>query len=179
MKAKRFAVLALTVLFCSQPILHADDWTSIKSYEGNFKAMLPGEPDYSASKVDTEVGKIDLHSFAVEANGGRVAYFVFYSDYPEGTEDDTDPKVLLQNARDGVIGDDDSRQTREEKIDISGHPGLEFDFVQGNGANKTYGYWRLYMVKNRLYQIGIISIGEPATDFKVKAIYDSFNLLKP
>jgi len=173
------AALLLATLFYLPQILHADDWQSVKSFEGNFKAMLPGEPDYSASQVDTKVGQINLHSFAVEANGGSVAYFVFYSDYPEGTEEDTDPKVLLESARDGVIGDDDSRQTREEKIDIAGHPGLEFDFVQGNGANQTYGYWRLYMVKNRLYQIGIISIGEPAIDFKVKAIYNSFNLLKP
>lgn len=174
------AAMLLTTLFYLPQTIHADDWQSVKSYEGNFKAMLPGEPDYSASKVDTEVGQINLHSFAVEANGGSVAYFVFYSDYPEGTEEDTDPKVLLQNARDGVIGDDGSRKTREEKIDIAGHPGLEFDFVQEeNGANTTYGYWRLYMVKNRLYQIGIISIGEPAIDFKVKAIYSSFSLLKP
>jgi hypothetical protein len=123
------------------------------------------------------VGQIDLHSFAVEANNGNVAYFVFYSDYPEGTDEDTDPKELLQNARDGVVGEG-SRQTREEKIQVGEHPGLEFDFVQGSGAEKTYGYWRLYMVKNRLYQIGIISIGESAVDYKFKPIYGSFDLLK-
>ena len=145
------------------------------------KQCFRESPTTAPAKLIQKLEKsICIHSRSKPTEaGGRVAYFVFYSDYPEGTEDDTDPKVLLQNARDGVIGDDDSRQTREEKIDISGHPGLEFDFVQGNGANKTYGYWRLYMVKNRLYQIGIISIGEQATDFKVKAIYDSFNLLKP
>jgi len=179
MKMKRqFGSVVLCTLFFAIPaaLQAADDWSVAKSHEGNFKVILPGEADYSSSKVDTEVGQIDLHTFAVEANGGSVAYFVFYSDYPEGTEEETDPKVLLQNARDGVVGEG-SRQTREAKIEIGGHPGLEFDFVQGAGAEKTYGYWRLYMMKNRLYQIGIISIGEPAVDYKVKTIYGSFDLI--
>lgn len=171
--------LVLTAFLLSGlEMLHAaDDWSVVKSHEGNFKAILPGEPDYSTSKVDTELGQLDLHTYAVEANDGNLAYFVFYSDYPEGTEKETDPKVLLQSARDGVVGDT-SRQTREQKIQIGDHPGLEFDFVQGTGAAKTYGYWQLYMVNNRLYQIGIISIGEPAVDYKVKAIYGSFDLIK-
>ncbi|MDB4679738.1 MAG: hypothetical protein P8M30_20790 [Planctomycetaceae bacterium] len=177
MKRLFYGMMLSVFLFSGfQTLQAADNWTVIKSHVGNFQAILPGEVDYSASKVDTEIGQIDLHSFSVEANEGNVAYFVFYSDYPEGTDEETDPIVLLQNARDGVVGEG-SRQTREEKIQVGDHPGLEFDFVQGTGAQKTYGYWRLYVVKNRLYQIGIISIDEPGVDHKIKTIYGSFDLL--
>jgi len=182
MKSLSIAILSMSLFLTGQQFASAqegvvDGFAKVKSYEGNFTIKLPKEPEYSSSDIETDIGTVKMHTFAVESADQKTAYFLFYSDYPKGTADKVNTRTLLSNAQGGILKDG-STKTREVKIQVGEYPGVEFDFEKGEGADKTFATWRLYMVQDRLYQIGILSIGKPVDASKQKTIYDSFDLLK-
>ncbi|MBE2246414.1 MAG: hypothetical protein IAE67_04100 [Candidatus Competibacteraceae bacterium] len=141
--------------------------------EGNFKIAFPGEPTISNEKVPTEVGDIDMHMYMYE-KGYDEAYMVAFSDYPKELVDAGDKGEMLQGSKEGVVSNISAKLEDEKKIEIDGHPGL---FFKAKGPQFATVY-KLFMVNNRLYQVGILRASDYPSDADTKSFLDSFELIR-
>ncbi len=108
--------------------LQAAEWSETKSQEGNFKASFPAEAQYFSQDLDTEQGKLKMHFFAAETDGGQVAYMVMYNDYSAEHVRNTGAATLLKNAQGGALKSIDGKITKEEEIMLGGHAGRQFSY---------------------------------------------------
>jgi len=53
-----------------------------------------------------------------------------------------------------------------------------FVFAGTYNGNKMEAAWRAYLVKNRLYQVGVLSFGQAPAAADVRKFFDSFTLEK-
>ncbi len=152
----------------------ASDMQAYKSEDGNFSIMFPGTPEQSFEQVPTEVGDIGMTTLMYEESVTKV-YMVAYADYPSELVEASDPDVLIQAAKDGALSSQQMNNLDEETdISINGYTGLYFKANNG----QYYISYKIYLVNNRLYQIGILRDGSYATLEDEAAFLDSFTLLK-
>lgn len=171
-------VLPLVLVFTAGPAA-AQEWQETKSTEGHFQVLMPGEAQYQSQDVDTEVGKIKLHVFAVATSGGAAAYLVMYEDYPAEDVKKTGAETILNNARDGALKGIRGKITKETKIRYGSHPGLEFSLSGTSNDTAVHCVWRLYLVRDRMYQLGVVGIKQPAPPEMIDKFFASFALLRP
>jgi hypothetical protein len=139
--------------------------------DGTFSIKFPSKPEFSTEPVETEVAILDNNMYILEYSID-LAYMVAYTDYPQDHIDQYDSYELLDGAMSGFVGEIGMTIDKQDKIDIKGHDGIEFVATGG-------GYWahmRDYLVKNRLYQIGILSTSGPVNEADAEAFFDSFKL---
>ncbi|MBU0489869.1 MAG: hypothetical protein KKA07_15855 [Bacteroidetes bacterium] len=149
-----------------------DDVAKFESKDGNFKITFPAKPTESSENIPTEVGNISTSTFMYEKSSTE-AYMVAYSDYPSALIELSNTDDLLTGARDGVVNNISGTVDKEDKITLGDSKGLYFRA----SSTTFYLVYKLYLVKNRLYQIGIMRDGSyPAADDE-KAFIDSFELI--
>lgn len=149
------------------------DKPKFTSDEGNFKIAFPGEPTFKTEVVPTELGDIEMKAFTYEY-GQDAAYMVAYSDYPVEAVEAGDKNLMLQGAKEGVIGNMEASIEEEKDIEIDGNPGVYFKAKSKNFAT----VYKIFLVRNRLYQIGIIKAGTYPADSDIKSFLDSFELIR-
>lgn len=143
------------------------------SEEGNFKIIFPGEPTVTSETVPTDIGDIQMKMYMYEKSREE-AYMVAYSDYPQEAVDAGDKKEMLQGSKEGVVGNISASVEEEKEIEIDGNPGVYF---KAKGPVFTTVY-KLYLVKNRLYQVGILKAAVYPSDAEIKAFLNSFELIR-
>lgn len=158
-----------------------DEWEELKSHEGNFTVSIPMGPAYQAQEIPSEAGNITMHMFISERDNGAKAFVVFYNDIPEvALEQGVD--AILENARNGALQSQNG-QLKEDAADITlgKHQGSEFHFTaspQGAGDTVVHCSWRIYVIDNRMYQVGIASQDDDINDGDRSKLFDSFRLLR-
>jgi hypothetical protein len=148
-------------------------WKEFVSPEGRFSVLMPGTPTVQAQKLNTPVGTIELYVFVVERDGSQ--YLVAYNDYPEAVVKSGDPEKILDGARGGVVANVKGRLLSEVKITLQQSPGRELKVMIPNGAQMMQT--RLYFVKNRLYQVGVVTTEAGAAAKDILKFLESFKLL--
>lgn len=144
------------------------------SEDGNFSVdFLGGTPTASTSTVPTDVGEIEMEMFMYEKSVTE-ALMVVYCDYPSELINESNGAAgLLDGAKGGALGKLGIVEAEtEEEIEIDGHPGLRFT---GNNG-QYYVSYEIYLVNNRLYQIGILRDGSYAKKEDVDRFLGSFTL---
>lgn len=149
------------------------DQPKYTSEEGNFKIAFPGEPTVTSEAVPTEIGDIQMKMYMYEKSRDE-AYMVAYSDYPQEAVDAGDKKEMLRGSKEGVVGNIAATIEEEKDIEIDGNPGV---FFKAKGPEFATVY-KLFLVKNRLYQIGILKAAAYPSDADVKGFLDSFELIR-
>ncbi len=149
------------------------DQSKYTSEEGNFKIAFPSEPTVTTEAVPTEIGDIQMKLFIYE-NGSDEAYMVAYSDYPQVAIDAGDRKEMLRGSKEGVAGNIAATIEEEKDIEINGYPGV---FFKAKGPEFATVY-KLFLVKNRLYQVGILKASAYPSDADTKGFLDSFELIR-
>lgn len=150
-----------------------DDSNLYTADDGKFQIRFPGAPEVTSESVPTEVGDIKMFTFMYEKSVTEV-YMVAYSDYPSALIELSNTEDLIQGAKEGVLGNLEAQVDEEKKITLGDYEGIMF-----KAASDTYFlYYKLYMVKNRLYQIGILRDGSYPVENAVKEFIDSFKLLE-
>ncbi|MBP7688077.1 MAG: hypothetical protein KA765_09220 [Thermoflexales bacterium] len=146
------------------------------SKSGGFSVMTPATLKESTQSADTAIGQIDMHTFLAEV--GNRAYIVVYADYPAEIMQQSDPEQILDGGRDGAADNLKGQILSENTLTLDNHPGREFVInatAQDNLEMTVQA--RLYLVKNRLYQI---MLAAPQSEFKssdADAFLKSFKLL--
>jgi hypothetical protein len=169
-KLLTLAVLALMAVACQR-----FKWKEFTSTAGAFSVLLPGTPTEQTQRLNTQVGTIDVHLFILEQDNAQ--YLVAYNDYPDAMAQSANADKVLDGAREGVVANVRGRLVSEQRISLAAHPGRELHIKvpEGLQAMRT----RLFLVKQRLYQVGVLT-ADGETDTKdVNKYLESFKLLAP
>ncbi len=150
-------------------------WDLTKASDGSFQIYLPAKPTYGSEDIETAIGPVKMHTYIVELNEGNTAYGMIYSDYPGLDLDLVDPDEMLLGAQEGLLSRfPGATLNTERKIKLGNFPGRDLEFVQRSGGETIYGAWRLYMVRNRMYQVSIISVNNKIDAEMQKSLFANF-----
>lgn len=140
-------------------------WKPLKSPEGRFSVLLPGE----ATKLPDKEGEV---SYGVELESGG-GYTVMFAELDEVKPEEIEQK--LTNARNDMVGKD--KVVHDETLKVAGHPARDFAFVDADG---DVNYYRLIIVGNRLYQLVTVTAESKFADTKPdrQRFLDSFELVE-
>lgn len=153
------------------PAEEAPEMKAFSSDAGNFTINFPGEPTQSSEKIATDVGEVEINMFMYEASVTK-AYLVGFSDYPSEAIKASDAKTMLKNAQGGVIGNFNATADKENWGKFGEYESLDFVAVGGS----YHIAYKLILVKNRLYQIGILQDGSDVPAADIEAFIGSFKL---
>jgi hypothetical protein len=141
-------------------------WTIYSSVAGRFSMSFPGQPTLKEQQFDSAAGKLTIN--LLTASAGPSTFLASYVDYPPITED---LQAVLDRVRDGAVGSAKATLIKSTAITLKGYPGREF-LTSGEGIVATF---RIYLVNNRLYQIGALGPPDASTE-EAKAFLNSFDL---
>jgi|TARA_B110000438_G_C15747004_1_gene621195 hypothetical protein len=144
-----------------------------ESEDGRFKVnFLGGTPDVSTQAIPTELGEIEITMFLYEKSITE-AYIIGYNDYPSAIVEAGSTEDMLAGGKEGVVNSMGVTQfDLEEEVSLDGNSGLHFKGVAGS----LHIEYQMYLVENRLYQIGIVRDGSYATQDRVDTFLGTFEL---
>lgn len=143
-------------------ILTQSNWQQFSSTAGNFTVSLPGTPT-KESETDDD-GSV-ANNFTVVY--GETVYLVTYSDLVD--ENQVNPEEIFDAVCEGYAADGDKLVNKREIKLNGGYPGR---IVELNTTDGMVGKASMYLVKNRLYQLIVIS---PSTEEQEK-FFESFRI---
>ena len=149
--------MVLIALFCGSAFAqdppppvkeyNASAWKEFKSTEGKFSVSLPGIPKPDVRTMDTGIGKLTTHSFALQTDLGT--YYIAYIEFPASPTTPEETRDALDSARDHALAGG-GRLLDEKDIRIDGG-GLGRELLVENHG------WimkaRYFYFKDCLYQI--------------------------
>ena len=177
MSHSRGAFIWLFVLMASAAVATPpkSDTAPFVSKEGRFAIEFPAKPETSAATVKTVGGDVEVHRFAVTGKKNEISYLVQYNDIPADLLRDDGPDKILDLCRDsGVAGIHGKIASPEVKSSLEGNPGRALE-VAGSDFKVEY---RIYLVKNRLYQLIVFWDGSKELADRAEPFLSSFKLLK-
>jgi hypothetical protein len=134
---------------------------------GKFQISFPGEPTYGVQDVETDMGTVKMYTFMYESS--NAVYMASYVDYPADKIAGQDIEAMLKRAAGGYIDALKLESRSQSIINYGTNKGILF--YADNGS--MYTVMRDYMVKNRLFQVGILQMS--AIDIQVENdFFDSF-----
>ena len=172
-KAYALKGLVLMLLLAVSGLSFIAGTKAFKSKEGKFSIVFKQAPKESAEDVQTDVGNIKMYMFLLE-EGTTKAYMVAYCDYPKEMVEASDPNTILQGAKEGVLGQFEAVVTSEDDKQFMGNTCKNFT-ASGETYHTSY---KMILVKNRLYQVGILSLDGPVAEHDTKDFIGSFKLTK-
>jgi len=103
----------------------------------------------------------------------KEAYIIGYNDYPSAIVEAGSAEDMLAGGKDGVINSIGVTQfDLEEEVSLDGHSGLHFKGV----AETLHIEYQMYLVENRLYQIGVVRDGSYVTQDRADTFFGTFEL---
>ncbi len=157
-----------------------------RSAAGGYRIWMPGQPTKQTFRVPTPAGTVDFVAQSVTLKGygcGRYlgcTFMVGYANYPAKFMRHAIPEKLLSRSRDGAIRNINGKLEKELRVNIDGWPGriLTITKVAPPTVNikKLTVQARLFMVKNRFYQMQAVCASEHAAAPIIKQVLDSFRL---
>ena len=167
------AVAAVVAAQLTTGVLQKDfsKLTEFKSPDHSFVIMLPENVKAQEQTVNTQLGPIKMYMY--NAKSKHQHFTVAQSDYPGSFVNSTDPKTILDGSRDGSVRNIQGQLLSETLIELQGHPGRELKI---EGPNKIVIKSRIYLVKNRMFQIMALSKPDHSFDKKIQDVFDSFKI---
>jgi hypothetical protein len=138
---------------------------------GKFQLTFLTEPKYSYQDIETAVGTVRMYMFMMETQDA--AFMASYVDYPADMVAQANKDDMLKGALNGYINHLQLTLRSESKINYGSHPGLLF-YADNS---QMYTVLRDFLVNNRLYQLGILKMGEISVQ-QENEFFDSFVLTK-
>lgn len=123
-----------------------------------------------------QVGTVTNHIFS--GTQGNINYAVSYVDFPEEFVQRADPAKLLDGSRDGAVNGVNGKLVLESNISLNANPGREIVIAAkaGDGKDATIKT-RIYLVKNRLYQVMIVAPKGEVSNDEMMRYLESFKLI--
>ena len=158
-----------------QPIQIAQSiWKPFSSPEGGFTVLMPGTPTLEQETInDPQLGSVNLNGFIGERPDEAI-YMVVYADLPSNvvlTPDDAD--TLLQSLIREFSNDPGDRLLNQQTINLGNYPGKEVKVEHIGGVT---GRYRIYLVNQRLYVLGVVTSKEQYLQKSIQGFLDSFQL---
>lgn len=159
-------------------------WIDYSAPDGSFTVRLPGEPDVEEQTVPTEAGDIQVTMYLFE-NDDR-AVILGHNEFPAAIAeliaggDDAIIQSMLDGGRDGAVSNVSGTLQDEKQLTVAGFPAREFTFSVDSSASPTgnaiTGTARVFLTKDRLYQLMSLTNADETNPALVQAFFDSFQL---
>ena len=150
-------------------LLGCAKWKDYTAPDGSFKCRLPGKVKVKSQEQRVPGGTITIHSHL--ATLGSKEFGVAYAEFPPGTPYNMDAGI--QGSVRGVGG----TLVSKKPCTVEGLPGVEFE-CNATTPKTTQVVSRMFVHKNRAYQIIAIGPKFRAGDKEVQDYFNSFKLLK-
>ena len=147
-----------------------------RSEAGKFSVKAPVTLEEQPQTINVSGGKVEAHTYLGEKDD--IAYVVAYSDYRQEVVNQSTLDEMLNNARDSMISSANGKLILETRISLGDTVGREFtlDYEMLDGNDGTMKA-RIYLVKNRLYQVMVLADKANADAASITKFLDSFKLL--
>ena len=132
-----------------RPAAPEELWKEFSSTAGHFKVALPGNPTETSKTIESGLGKIERHTFTLEAGFG--VFLVSYSDLPEILTEPDEVKKFLDHAHEAEVASYRGKLLSIAEIALDGYPGREFIAKTPDSKFRM----KYYLVGQRFYQIAV------------------------
>jgi len=151
-------------------------WQEFKHEAGNFAVMMPGKPIEMSQTVESEIGRIPIHSFT--AREGTLNYMAMYAEYPISIDTSEAAKTSLDNSRDLLMLRRNGKLISESDISFGKYSGRELKAKIDGGMLRS----RTYIVNQRMYIFMAMALDDDASkqlhSKKVDDFLGSFKFLR-
>ncbi len=141
---------------------------------GNFKMMLPGQPQTEASSlISNHEGRTNVQTYLANYRKDAVLIWVGYQDYSEEYLKQNGPEKILASQRESLVKTQGITLKNEKDLKLEQtYPGKEFQY----GA-QAWGLivQRYYLVNTRLYTLAAVGL-YGITPTYTFTIFDTFKL---
>lgn len=173
----RLAVLSARVTMIAALLtaisMHAQTAPAWKQYPypaDGFAVFAPIEPVYSNRVQTTDVGNVEIHTYAIKLNENSVV--MISSSQVRGLDKES-AKDRLQKAKDGALKAGSATLVSEKEITLGSYPGLQYEAT----SQGLHVRARMYIVKDRLFQLlDICPLSSPFPE-DAERITSSFKLV--
>jgi len=172
MKPRLLAATLLIALLAGAPAGAQGIWKEVVAKEQGFAISMPGDPDHQKQNVRSPAGPVSAHTYTFSRVG--TVYSITAVEYPEGLIQPDAADQTLRYTRDGMVKQMEARILADKEIFLGGNPGREFQCQQKNGL---YTRIRIYLVKNRMYEVICATAPENRQGGDVPRFLNSFRLL--
>jgi hypothetical protein len=156
-----------------KPGLQPDSWKTITAKDNTFSFQMPGSPKEDRQLIKTATGGVDLGTYLLDLPRSEGTLGVFVNEFPEEGIKALSPEKRLDSARDGAVANVKGKLKSEKKITLQENPGRD---VLIEVDSKSIVRVRLYVVKNRLYQVLVSGPKDLATSKTAERFLESFKL---
>ena len=149
-------------------------FVSVTIEEELFKINFPEFPEKTEDTVDRTV------EYLVSQKNDSVRLLLYYRDYNAESIDKYGgaEKFLDNQEKQVIVGQQFTEEdiVENKKIVLEGNPGLS---LKAGAAGNFFLVYRIYLVKNRVYQLGISSMTKYPTEKEIEEFFGSFQLKTP
>ena len=169
----------MTVFLLLLNTVNAQDWEKYKSEDLTFIAYYPGTPKSTVQKLNTAVGKFDMHMIMYKSTSenDNLVYSVVRSDYPADNFIDADAAYnnsVLDGSVDGAVTNVDGKLIFDNKVKLNGYPGRSIK-IEIQGACL---YMNTYLVDNSMFVSQVVCLTDKDGNSSIKRFLDSFEIIK-
>ncbi|MFK7796706.1 MAG: hypothetical protein AB8E82_04575 [Aureispira sp.] len=143
---------------------------------GKFSIYFPTPPKKSKQSREVDIGALTMTQWVAQDNAGQY-YVVSYADYPKAVLRLGSDKQLLKGIKERLLSTLHAQTTQEETLSLKeGHQGIAFKAV----AKRQHWHldYHLYLVNQRLYQLGIHSAIGPIQPQDSLDFFGNFKLME-
>ncbi len=178
---KTFKILAgiLPLVCIILSFAPAGEWTMVATE--NCKIYFPDKPTDRSGIVSTAKGdlKVNIYSYnASNVGEDNLAYILTETEYPDSliNSDNKDKlDAFFKNSIDGIANNFHGKLMSESKTEIKGFPGRQVKL--GIQQGKSIINIRLYLVKNRMYMLEIITAADKDYNRSINKFMNSFEIM--
>lgn len=149
------------------------DWKPFTAQEAGFTVLLPGVPKVQKQKIKTPAGNLEVTLFVLE--GMKATFAVSYAVFPPKVVEAATLEQRLDKARAGAVATAGGILKSEKKITLEQYPGRELHI---ENASPGMVVTRMFVVKDRLYQVTITGPRQLLKDPATQMFLESFRLAK-
>lgn len=157
-------------------------WQEFLSAAGGFRVLLLAlrEERTVTAMADAPGGERLVYRTSswqqFDTDPSEVDATVEYSEYPPGVVEHATPQQLLDQAQARLLRGPGAKLLSAQPLTLQGYPGRELiiDLRPPWALHE-----RVYVVKNRLYEVQLLTVGAQAVPGEVTKFLDSFRLLAP
>lgn len=147
---------------------------SVTIEEELFKINFPEFPEKTEDTIDRTV------EYLVSQKNDSVRLLLYYRDYNAESIDKYGgaEKFLDNQEKQVIVGQQFTEKDilENKKIVLEDNPGLS---LKAGAAGNFFLVYRIYLVKNRVYQLGISSMTKYPTEKEIEEFFGSFQLKTP
>lgn len=174
-------IILLPLLLLAASSATAQDWQDFQSYEGNFRALFPAEPQHRVDTIETAVGAVAYHVYYYQPEEQGAKNFVYqlsYCDYPADVfhPDSTDlVDAFFAETIATSVGALDGELAYSTERSCQGYPGRfwRIDYREGILIMKT----RAFLAGQRYYALQVGTLADLSLNTEADEFLESIRLL--